>query len=76
MLESLSHKSVLARGFAMVHRLDGTLVRAAKDLSSGDEVELTFADDTQRAIIDPPKGADSGRPRAKAKPSGGQGSLF
>ncbi|MDX2274767.1 MAG: exodeoxyribonuclease VII large subunit [Hyphomonadaceae bacterium] len=73
MLEGLSHKSILARGFAMVHRADGALVRSAKELSRGDEVELTFADETQRAVIDP---APSDPKRAKPKPGGGQGSLF
>jgi len=84
MLESLSHKSVLARGFVMVHRVDGALVRAAKDLSPGDEIELTFADDKQRAVIDPPERdepaspepARATPPRAKPKPGGDQGSLF
>jgi exodeoxyribonuclease VII large subunit len=78
MLESLSHKSVLARGFVMVHRDDGTLVRAAKDLSAGDEIELTFADDKQRAIVDPQRGpADEPvKPKAKTKPAGDQGNLF
>ncbi|GIK49649.1 MAG: exodeoxyribonuclease 7 large subunit [Alphaproteobacteria bacterium] len=79
MLDSLSHKSVLARGFVMVHREDGTLVRAAKDLSSGDIVELTFADDKQKAVIDPGSTAaapETPRPKAKPKPGGDQGSLF
>ena len=82
MLESLSHKSVLARGFALVHRADGSLVRAAKDLSPGDEIELTFADDKQRAVIDParaPAGdgdAEPAKPKPKPKPGGNQGSLF
>lgn len=81
MLESLSHKSVLARGFALVHREDGSLVRAAKELSSGDEIELTFADDKQRAIIDPARATTTEEPlsprsKAKAKPGGNQGTLF
>jgi exodeoxyribonuclease VII large subunit len=74
MLESLSHKSVLARGFVMVHREDGTLVRAAKDLNAGDEISLTFADDQKKAVIDPP--SEPAKPRARAKPGGDQGSLF
>lgn len=77
MLESLSHKSVLARGFVMVHREDGSLVRAAKDLNAGDVVELTFADEHKKAVIDPP--AEAPKPRASgksAKPGGDQGSLF
>jgi len=80
MLESLSHKSVLARGFVMVHREDGSLVRAAKDLSPGDEVELTFADEKQRAVIDPKRAPASDpeppKQKIKPKPGGNQGDLF
>lgn len=76
MLENLSHKKVLERGFVMVHRDDGSLVRAAADLKPGDAVDLTFADDHRKAVIDPPQSAEPGRPRAKPKPGGGQGSLF
>jgi len=75
MLESLSHKSVLARGFVMVHREDGTLVRAAKDLNAGDVIDLTFADDHKKAVIDPPQDS-AAKLRAKTKPPGDQGSLF
>ncbi len=73
MLESLSHKKVLERGFVMVHREDGTLVRAATDLNAGDVVDLTFADDHKKAVIDPP---EAPKPKPKAKPGGDQGSLF
>ncbi|MGD9980954.1 MAG: exodeoxyribonuclease VII large subunit [Hyphomonadaceae bacterium] len=78
MLESLSHKSVLARGFVMVHREDGSLVRAAKDLSPGDEIELTFADDKQRAIVDPQRAvaAEPAKAKSKTKFGGDQGDLF
>jgi exodeoxyribonuclease VII large subunit len=74
MLESLSHKKVLERGFVMIHREDGTLVRAAKDLNAGDVVDLTFADDHKKAVIDPP--AEAPKPKAKFKTGGDQGSLF
>jgi exodeoxyribonuclease VII large subunit len=78
MLESLSHKSVLARGFVLVHREDGSLVRAAKDLSPGDEIELTFADEKQRAVIDPARvpSAEPTKVKPKPKPGGSQGDLF
>ncbi len=75
MLESLSHKSVLARGFVMVQREDGSLVRAAKDLNAGDVVNLTFNDDQKKAVIDPPQDG-SVKSRGKGKPGGDQGSLF
>jgi exodeoxyribonuclease VII large subunit len=85
MLESLSHKSVLARGFAMVHREDGVLVRAAKDLNAGDAVQITFADGDRHGVIEPENAparepdAEPAKPRAtpvKNKPGGNQGSLF
>ena len=87
MLESLSHKSVLARGFVMVHREDGALVRASKDLNGGDAVQITFADGDRHAIVEPidlaPREAepdiDPAKPRAapaKPKSGGNQGSLF
>ncbi|MFT3727347.1 MAG: exodeoxyribonuclease VII large subunit [Terricaulis sp.] len=88
MLESLSHKSVLARGFAMIHREDGALVRAAKDLNAGDAVQITFADGDRHGVIDPQHApareieaeTEPAKPRAtpvKPKPGGGnQGSLF
>lgn len=76
MLESLSHKSVLARGFVMVSREDGSLVRAARDLNPGDVVDLAFADDHKTAVVEPAASADPTKPRPKAKPGGDQGSLF
>ncbi|MES1198695.1 MAG: exodeoxyribonuclease VII large subunit [Pseudomonadota bacterium] len=50
-LESLSHKSVLARGFAMVQRPDGHLVRSADELTVGDAVRMTFADGEKPATV-------------------------
>lgn len=71
MLEGLSFKSILARGFVMVHREeDGALVRSAKDLHAGEAVQLTFGDGEKKAVIDPPPGH-----RGKGK-GGDQGSLF
>ncbi|MBI3437707.1 MAG: exodeoxyribonuclease VII large subunit, partial [Proteobacteria bacterium] len=82
MLESLSHKSVLARGFVMVHRDDGVLVRAAKDLNAGDAVQLTFGDGDRHAVIEPhdeaprEQASDAVRPRGKPKTTTNQGDLF
>ncbi|MBX3511718.1 MAG: exodeoxyribonuclease VII large subunit [Hyphomonadaceae bacterium] len=74
MLESLSHKSVLARGFVMVHREDGTLVRSAKELNPGDVLDLTFADDRRKAIVE--GGAEPAKSRPKPKSGAAQGDLF
>ncbi len=70
LLDTLSHKSVLARGFALVTTETGAVVRRADALSTGDVVKLTFADGTAPAVI----GGDG-----KKKPKSGkaeQGSLF
>jgi exodeoxyribonuclease VII large subunit len=81
MLESLSHKAVLARGFAMVQRADGSLVRGAEELTPGDVVDIQFQDEKARAVIgaeEKPKRAaaasTSPGPRRKENPD--QGNLF
>jgi exodeoxyribonuclease VII large subunit len=71
-LESLSHKSVLARGFALVQRKDGTLVRGAAEIADGDAVKLGFADGEKDAVI----GSAETAAKRKTKPGGDQGSLF
>ncbi|HVZ99371.1 MAG TPA: exodeoxyribonuclease VII large subunit [Caulobacterales bacterium] len=79
MLESLSHKSVLARGFAMVQRPDGKLVRGAAELTPGDAVRLAFNDGEKDAIVSRGE-EDAPAPtpvRVKPpKPGGDQGNLF
>jgi exodeoxyribonuclease VII large subunit len=86
LLETLSHKSVLARGFAMVRRADGSLVRSAAVVSAGETVRLGFGDGEREAVI---AGAEIAakpvvkgeaprkrRPGADEPPGGDQGSLF
>lgn len=59
LLETLSHNSILQRGFALVTDADGKLVYAASDLQSGQHIGLKFADGTSSAIVNgkpkPPK---------------------
>jgi exodeoxyribonuclease VII large subunit len=86
-LESLAklHASVdpsapLKRGFARVHRADGSLVKAGASLTSGEGVRLVFADTTRQATIDgtpaaAPTPTKPARPRAPAAPPN-QGDLF
>lgn len=64
-LNSLSHQSVLSRGFVLVYDQDGKLVRDGLHLASGSKVDLEFADARRRAIID---GAPSVEPAAASKP--------
>jgi exodeoxyribonuclease VII large subunit len=76
MLDSLSHKRVLARGFALVQRHDGALIRSAAALSPGDALTLTFADGAAPATIGE-GGSAPAKPKAKGrKGEADQGSLF
>ena len=86
-LASLSHKSVLRRGFVLVRNGEGQLVRSGQALDSGDKVELEFADMRRSAIVDgetpsslPPAAKPAAvkpRPKPRAKPpAAGQGTLF
>jgi exodeoxyribonuclease VII large subunit len=43
-LQSVSYERVLTRGFALVTRADGALVRSAAGVSDGDALRLRFAD--------------------------------
>jgi exodeoxyribonuclease VII large subunit len=72
-LESLSHKSVLQRGFAMVQRPDGAIVRSAAELTAGDAVKIGFADGDKAATIG---GAEEPRPRKAKNGEKDQGDLF
>ncbi len=84
MLNALSYKSVIARGFALVTDADGHLVRSAAALAPGDALSLEFADGKAGAVVSgselPPKPkkpnpASEPKPRKQSEP-GGQTSLF
>jgi len=83
LLDSLSHKSVIKRGFALVTNADGKLVRAAAQLSANDALVLEFADGKVGARVDgddalPKKTkepANNSKP-PKSKPNEGQSELF
>ncbi len=85
LLLSLNPDSPLKRGFARVHKSDGTLVHAAGELSRGDGIRLFFADGNIEAVIDPPPRGDKAGPEKAAParkapraaaPSSRQGDLF
>ncbi|QIS94666.1 exodeoxyribonuclease VII large subunit [Nitratireductor mangrovi] len=78
LLETISYKSVLARGFALVTDAKGLPVKRAADLGAGDQVALQFADAAANAVIVGGDGAAERKPRKVAeKPvPAGQGSLF
>lgn len=51
-LESVSYKAVLERGFALVKASDGTVRRRANQVKSGEVLTLSFADGEARAVAD------------------------
>ncbi|MGF7007266.1 exodeoxyribonuclease VII large subunit [Aminobacter sp. BE322] len=78
LMATLSHKAVLARGFALVHDAEGTVLKRAGDVAAGMALSIEFADGTADAMATSgearPKSA--AKPAAKAKETGKQGSLF
>ncbi len=69
-LDSISYRNVLERGFAMVRGEDGKVRRRAAAVKSGENLTLTFADGEA-----PATSGSSAKPRVK-KTSPGQDSLF
>ena len=73
---------MLARGFVIVQRMNGELVRFAADVDSGERLKLQFADDEQRVTADirspeeRPRIVGVGGPKPPPQSQGGQGSLF
>lgn len=52
LLSSVSHENVLARGFVLVQRMNGELVRHAADVDSSERLRLQFIDDEVRVTTD------------------------
>ncbi len=69
LFDSLSYKSVLRRGFALVRRTGGEPVRAAASVTSGLNLTIEFADGSVEAVALGGGGAGSSRSsRKKAAP--------
>lgn len=71
LLESMSHRSVLERGFALVLGADGAIRRRAGAVIPGEPLSLVFAD----ATIEAKARERASRPRTNQS-GGGQGSLL
>jgi exodeoxyribonuclease VII large subunit len=70
-LDSVSYERVLARGFALVTRADGALVRSAAAVAEGDALRLRFSDGEAAATAGTVTGGATpggGKPRG-AKPA-------
>lgn len=87
-LQSVSYERVLARGFALVTRPDGALVRAAASVADGEALRLRFADGERdvtarsggaprEAALAEPGGPEKHRPRIRKRVrEDDQGNLF
>ncbi len=73
MLETLSYKATLERGFAAVRGPNG-LARRAADIGSGDALEIEFADGRVSAVVGDAPSEGGERKRRKASSSSGSGS--
>lgn len=72
--ESLSHKRVLERGFALVRDSEGRMVRGKAAVAEGQQLTVTFADGSV-SVQETCAGPAPARPKSKpASPS--QGALF
>jgi exodeoxyribonuclease VII large subunit len=75
-LDTLSYRATLARGFALVRGSDGKLRRRASAVSAGERLAITFTDGERAAIA---SGTPQEKPRDKTAPrkgGKGQGDLF
>jgi exodeoxyribonuclease VII large subunit len=76
-LEGISYRGVLERGFVLVRSTDGSIRRRADAVQAGERLSLTFADGTREATAG---GAPTSPPAASkphmTKPKAGQGDLF
>jgi exodeoxyribonuclease VII large subunit len=72
-LESVSYKAVLNRGFALVRGADGVLKRRAADIRSSENLTLTFADGEVGAVA---KGKQAAKRDASPSPKARQRDLF
>jgi exodeoxyribonuclease VII large subunit len=74
-LEGISYRGVLDRGFALVRGADGSIRRRADAVQAGERLSLTFADGPREAIAGGIPAPAASKPRV-TKPKARQGDLF
>jgi exodeoxyribonuclease VII large subunit len=74
-LEGISYRGVLDRGFALVRGADGSIRRRADAVQAGERLSLTFADGEREATAGGISAPPASKPRV-TKPKAGQGDLF
>jgi exodeoxyribonuclease VII large subunit len=74
-LEGISYRAVLERGFALVRGEDGAVRRRAGSIKPGEALVLTFADGEAQAVAGGMADGE-GKPKKPRKKPADQGSLF
>jgi exodeoxyribonuclease VII large subunit len=76
-LEGVSYRAVLERGFALVRGADGTLRRRAASVAHSEALSLTFGDGTVPVLATEGARSVTQKPKSPAKKTqGNQGDLF
>jgi len=75
-LEGISYRAVLERGFALVRGEDGAVRRRAGSVQPGEALTLTFADGEAKAVAEGVAEEGGGKPKKPRKSPADQGSLF
>ena len=73
LLQSLSYRSVLARGFAVIRGPDGAPLHQAAAVKPAMRLAIEFADGEVQAVAEGPKADAAGKTKSRGP---GQGSLF
>ena len=80
LLSALSHRGVLARGFALVRDLDGRPLRDTEAVLARHRIDIELCDGRVRALVEGKTAGTSPPVRPRRRRSGneepGQGSLF
>ncbi|MEM1377192.1 MAG: exodeoxyribonuclease VII large subunit [Pseudomonadota bacterium] len=77
MLQSLSYKSVLARGFSLIRNEAGAPIRSGSDLTNGQGIQIEFGDETQaNAMVVGASAKKPAKPKQTSKTVPDQGSLL
>ena len=71
-LEGVSYRGALERGFALVRGADGAIKRRAEQVTSGEALSLTFVDGEVGAVA----AGSAPKSKPRGKPTAGQGDLF
>ena len=76
LMETLSYKNVLARGYALVRDAEGQPLRLAAQVGAGARVNIEFADGAVAATADGKDGKPAAKARGARRDPEKQGSLF